>query len=985
MSTFGSPGALPTTKPTPPQRGSFPLDHDGECKKAMTSYLACMKKVRGVNEDECRNLAKAYLSCRMDRNLMARDEFKNLGFADPALAKAPAEPEKGVKGELRWYVPPATVANLFTPFTIDGSTRLHLAVQITGTQRYWPALRTATAEATAPTRAKFWGVSEHAKGLPRQPPHPMMTCTTPFTQHRAHTSNYLANLRSKPVVRPGGARPPPPSNRPQVNRNSLSNISYDASTTSQDTAHQLGHQRSQSHTPSLIAGSMASTRLSTISSRSRDYYPTSPTPPPLKPDTVVPTASYMERGRRWMEREEASSLRDAMEEMDLRESRRASPEGDPAVEDDETRIYNAALNEAAELVWEHQHGVKPRPPEGAYRYRPHLRKDSYAHARAAAVGQGEEPFGTNKVNRNSYSTTSSEEENGSRQNGSPGAKSRTDDSPTKQAKSYGNVGGRFTGGRRSSMKRNISGEVERPFSGDQIWEEPEAQPGEGPTTTTPPSGDSPVSLHIKPSNTVGRVPFPRNQGETSPTKRLERIEIHRNPPTRSRNAQYQVNTPVVNGQKPSHGQHLNGVEIRSQDIREATSMRLKDRSSRLPEPTAVSDSPGRPIVSFDTNWKAPEESPSTDASSDRPDPTTPASNRFRSQSQSQSQSQAQSQPQTPSRPMEIPSIVVAEDPSPRPRAQTSASVPFISIAEPDDAPRRPTPAINVPSISVDEAPGRRSVPSISTPRDSPVRGSVRGARPLPTPGARGPQGSRDLPQPRGHWSPASGAIRPAGTVCNQCQRPIEGKFVALAGSPERFHPHCFRCYTCNTRLEAMEISPEPEASRAERVERIRRRAAGEILDEKPGMTMAEDGDERLRFYCHLDWHELFAPRCKHCTTPILGEHIVALGAHWHYGHFFCAECGDPFEHGMTHIEKDGYAWCINCQTKRTERRAPKCKMCKTAVIGQYIKALGGEWHEHCFRCHECKGGFDDGQIFPKETATGAIILCTNCRSRELKF
>ncbi|KAL7909782.1 hypothetical protein GGI35DRAFT_398126 [Trichoderma velutinum] len=102
MSTFGSPGALPTTRPTPPQRGSFPLDHDGECKKVMTSYLACMKKVRGVNEDECRNLAKAYLSCRMDRNLMARDEFKNLGFAEPALAKAPAEPEKGVKGELRW-------------------------------------------------------------------------------------------------------------------------------------------------------------------------------------------------------------------------------------------------------------------------------------------------------------------------------------------------------------------------------------------------------------------------------------------------------------------------------------------------------------------------------------------------------------------------------------------------------------------------------------------------------------------------------------------------------------------------------------------------------------------------------------------------------------------------------------------------------------------------------------------------------------------
>ncbi|KFH42676.1 Cytochrome c oxidase assembly protein-like protein [Hapsidospora chrysogenum ATCC 11550] len=134
MSTFGSPGALPSTKPTPyvprsrfsrlsssslmfsrPQRGSFPLDHDGECREVMKSYLSCMKKVRGVNEDECRDLAKSYLACRMDHNLMARDEFKNLGFAErpkpatppaagetAAAATAASEPEKGVKGELRW-------------------------------------------------------------------------------------------------------------------------------------------------------------------------------------------------------------------------------------------------------------------------------------------------------------------------------------------------------------------------------------------------------------------------------------------------------------------------------------------------------------------------------------------------------------------------------------------------------------------------------------------------------------------------------------------------------------------------------------------------------------------------------------------------------------------------------------------------------------------------------------------------------------------
>ncbi|KAJ4417455.1 hypothetical protein N0V85_001842 [Neurospora sp. IMI 360204] len=68
----------------------------------MTTYLACIKRVKGVNEDECRSLAKAYLACRMERNLMAKDDFKNLGFKENEPASTPAEAEKGVKGELRW-------------------------------------------------------------------------------------------------------------------------------------------------------------------------------------------------------------------------------------------------------------------------------------------------------------------------------------------------------------------------------------------------------------------------------------------------------------------------------------------------------------------------------------------------------------------------------------------------------------------------------------------------------------------------------------------------------------------------------------------------------------------------------------------------------------------------------------------------------------------------------------------------------------------
>ncbi|RYN17780.1 hypothetical protein AA0112_g11905 [Alternaria arborescens] len=83
MSNFGGAGlGQKVIRPNPPERGSFPLDHDGECKEIMLSYLRCIKSHRGTNDPECRNLSKSYLSCRMDRNLMAPDSFRNLGFGD---------------------------------------------------------------------------------------------------------------------------------------------------------------------------------------------------------------------------------------------------------------------------------------------------------------------------------------------------------------------------------------------------------------------------------------------------------------------------------------------------------------------------------------------------------------------------------------------------------------------------------------------------------------------------------------------------------------------------------------------------------------------------------------------------------------------------------------------------------------------------------------------------------------------------------------
>lgn len=689
-----------------------------------------------------------------------------------------------------------------------------------------------------------------------------------------------------------------------------------------------------------------------------------------------------------MEKEEAVALRQALEDKDAKELSSGSEDG---------HLYEAALDEAAELVWQHQHGIKPPEPGTPYRYKPHMRKNSYAHARTASAGLYGDEIEPTGLARNcpsrSVSGSSASSDGfgtarsrgsfvssvaGSRKAPSPPGKGRSV-SP-KSSKPYTGLTGssRSTTSsqrRRSSMKRNNTGD--RPFSGDQIWEEPEGISAEG---SSSPERNSAEALRTKPTSPLNRVSFATgNKPVTSSdsltqSPKLHKYEIYRNPPTQSRNPQYTTNsrpqTPVSRDDIPKK----HGMEVRSDDIRQATSMTLKDRSPKLPTPSAVSDRPGRPIVSFDRNWKAPDQ-----ATDDKPDTREGA---FRGRQDSP----RRRLPEIPS----IPSIAITETRQPQTSSNLrSLPTPAIQVDAPRGSPSPSIPSIavtadqpSIPSIVLPGDDDGPSIPVIVTPDDSTGKPT---SRPLPTPQKNAP---RVRPgRPRGHWSPAptSQIGNRATARCHECNYPIEGRFIALANKDVRLHPHCFACYTCGTSLEALEISPEPDQHRAARLERIQRRAAGEVLEEKPGETMAEDGDDRLRFYCHLDWHELFAPRCKHCTTPILGEHIVALGEHWHYGHFFCAECGDPFEQGMTHIEKDGYAWCVNCQTKRTERRAPKCKMCHKAVIGQYIRALGGEWHDECFRCATCNGGFDDGQIFPTENRSGRmVVLCTGCRERELK-
>eukprot|EP01128_Nolandella_sp_AFSM9_P009250 TRINITY_DN586_c0_g1_i3.p1 TRINITY_DN586_c0_g1~~TRINITY_DN586_c0_g1_i3.p1 ORF type:complete len:117 (-),score=24.08 TRINITY_DN586_c0_g1_i3:49-399(-) len=53
-----------TLNPTPPEKGSFPLDHFGECDAEMHTYKQCLQTYESVSR-YCEDAAKGYLDCRM--------------------------------------------------------------------------------------------------------------------------------------------------------------------------------------------------------------------------------------------------------------------------------------------------------------------------------------------------------------------------------------------------------------------------------------------------------------------------------------------------------------------------------------------------------------------------------------------------------------------------------------------------------------------------------------------------------------------------------------------------------------------------------------------------------------------------------------------------------------------------------------------------------------------------------------------------------
>ncbi|RUS21269.1 hypothetical protein BC937DRAFT_93148 [Endogone sp. FLAS-F59071] len=227
------------------------------------------------------------------------------------------------------------------------------------------------------------------------------------------------------------------------------------------------------------------------------------------------------------------------------------------------------------------------------------------------------------------------------------------------------------------------------------------------------------------------------------------------------------------------------------------------------------------------------------------------------------------------------------------RYYPQSGTPITPRARPSQGPK-PSSAVTRPPSSTSKPPPAASKPLVTPPRSKPLPPVVAATQPTPP---------ADIGERVAVRNPLADTVRCAG-----CEEPISGQIMTALG--KHWHPDHFVCKHCGTELEHVEFQEK-------------------------------DGNP----YCHLDYHELFSPRCEYCKTPIEDECIMALGKTYHRLHFFCRECGNPFEGGfMVH---DGHPYC---EKDYIAKFGKKCKACGLHIRGEFVSAMGGDWHKHCFVC-----------------------------------
>jgi paxillin len=218
-------------------------------------------------------------------------------------------------------------------------------------------------------------------------------------------------------------------------------------------------------------------------------------------------------------------------------------------------------------------------------------------------------------------------------------------------------------------------------------------------------------------------------------------------------------------------------------------------------------------------------------------------------------------------------------------------------------------------------------------------------------------------------------------ICSHCRNNILGECIQALG--RTYHPEHFVCGTCTSPIGSgsfFELEGQPQCERCYQLQFCPKCAhCNQAISDRCVTAMNKKWhmhcfvctqclqpfngtffERDQRPYCEKCFYQVFAPRCRACNQPILGDCINALGSQWHPEHFNCQFCHKAFT--GTFYEFEGLPYC---EVHYYARMGTSCAGCQQPITGASVDALGKKWHPEHFVCAFCMNSLA-GQAFSEK-------------------
>ncbi|XP_030042014.1 LIM domain kinase 1 isoform X3 [Microcaecilia unicolor] len=115
------------------------------------------------------------------------------------------------------------------------------------------------------------------------------------------------------------------------------------------------------------------------------------------------------------------------------------------------------------------------------------------------------------------------------------------------------------------------------------------------------------------------------------------------------------------------------------------------------------------------------------------------------------------------------------------------------------------------------------------------------------------------------------------------------------------------------------------------------------------------------------------PVCASCGQCIYdGQYLQALGSDWHSDCFRCSDCGASLSH--RYYEKDG---CLYCKKDYWARFGELCHGCSEQITKGLVMVAGEhKYHPECFVCLSCRAFIGDGDTYA--LVERSKLYCGHC-------